>query len=310
VQVSQALYVDHLFNLRGDRKYLSGSMTPEERAQWFQHNVYYALTTSDRYVWLYSEKMNWWLNKDIPPGLEDAVRSARDKVAAHRGLGFDIAPMMKAAQERERAEIRSTLTQRSADIPRLTGPAPVIDADLSDAAWTSVKPLEPFLQYVGLPKKDVQPTEARVTYDGDNLYVGLRCVEPQIKDVQITGEKRDDSVWMGDSVDLFIQPADQAPAYYHFILNPKNVLWDSRCIDTDDLRFSANVSSAAKLGSDAWTAELAIPWAELKMKPPTPGTACRANLCRQRLPGREQTAWSQTITGFVEPDNFGTWTFR
>ena len=26
-------------------------MTPEERAQWFEHNTYWALYTSDRYVW-------------------------------------------------------------------------------------------------------------------------------------------------------------------------------------------------------------------------------------------------------------------
>ena len=44
VKASQALYVDHLLNLR-TREYLSAYLEPEERAKWFGHNVYYALYT-------------------------------------------------------------------------------------------------------------------------------------------------------------------------------------------------------------------------------------------------------------------------
>jgi len=309
VQVAQALYVDYVFKMWPNptpAEYL----TPEERARWFAHNVYYALTTSDRYVWLYSEKMNWWLNQDLPPGLEEATASARAKVAAHQGLGFDIEPMMKAAQERQREQLRAKLIQRKADIAKLAGAAPMIDGDLNDAAWQGRAPLEPFVPYVNVTKEGVQPTEARVTYDAAALYVGVRSVEPKQGEMQIVGEKRDDSVWMGDSVDVFIQPAGQAPVYYHFIINPKNVLWDARWSDGDDLGYNATARTAAKLGNGEWTAEIAVPWADLKMEPPAAGTTCRANICRQRLPDREQTAWSQTVSGFVEPDNFGTWTFR
>ncbi|MBM3500841.1 MAG: hypothetical protein FJX74_19455 [Armatimonadetes bacterium] len=218
--------------------------------------------------------------------------------------------MMRAGRERQKEAIRASLVTRSADIARLAGPAPTVDGDLSDAAWQTAKPLEPFLAYVATPPKPVQPTEARVTYDAEGLYVAVRCVEPKRGEMQIAGEKRDDSVWMGDSVDLFLQAPDQAPVYYHFILNPRNVLWDSRCTDTDDLRFDAAVESAARLGDGDWTVELAIPWTELKMAAPTPGTQLRANLCRQRIPDREQTAWSQCVAGFVEPESFGTWTLR
>jgi len=309
VQVSQALYVDHLFNLRGGAKYLSGYMTPEERAQWFEHNVFYALTCSDRYVWLYSEKMNWWQNKDIPPGLEEATRSGRQKVLAHQGLGFDIAPTIKSAQDRQKEEIRASLTQRSAEIARLAGAAPTIDGDLGDEAWKSVKPLEPLLPYLGVTKQP-QPTEARVTYDAQKLYVAVRCAEPKPEAMSIVGQQRDDSVWTGDSVDLFIEPADQAPTYYHFIINPENVVWDARNGGADDLKYTADLSSAARRSAGEWALEVAVPWAELKMPAPTPGTTCRANVCRQRIPDGEQTTWSQTVGGFVEPENFGTWTFR
>jgi len=52
--------VDQNFALRqpNTEKYLSYRMTPEERAQWFEHNTYWALYTTDEYVWCYSERMN------------------------------------------------------------------------------------------------------------------------------------------------------------------------------------------------------------------------------------------------------------
>jgi hypothetical protein len=101
VQAGQALYVDHLFALRqpDTGKYISYRMTPEEQAKWFEHNTYWALYTTDEYVWCYSERMNWWTNQ-VPAGLEAAIVSARQKIAEGKPLGFDIEPIIAAAGKR------------------------------------------------------------------------------------------------------------------------------------------------------------------------------------------------------------------
>ncbi len=101
VQAGQALYVDQNFALRqpNTEKYLSYRMTPEERAQWFEHNTYWALYTTDQYVWCYSERMNWWKDQ-VPPGLEAAIVSARQKIAEAKPLGFDIEPLISIAGKR------------------------------------------------------------------------------------------------------------------------------------------------------------------------------------------------------------------
>lgn len=75
-------------------------LTPEERARWFEHNLYYALTTSEGYVWVYGEDMNWWTGEKIPPGIEEAIRSARRKYEAGQPLGFSVEE--KLAQIRAR----------------------------------------------------------------------------------------------------------------------------------------------------------------------------------------------------------------
>jgi hypothetical protein len=101
VRAGQALYVDQNFALRqpDPEKYLSFRMSPEERAKWFEHNTYWALYTTDEYVWCYSERMNWWKDQ-VPPGLESAIVNARQKIAERKPLGFDIQSLIRAAEKK------------------------------------------------------------------------------------------------------------------------------------------------------------------------------------------------------------------
>ena len=75
-------------------------MTSTDRAKWFEHNAYYALRTSDRYAWLYTEDMNWWKNDKLPEGFQDALLRAKTKVNAGQPLGFEIDQIIQAAQNK------------------------------------------------------------------------------------------------------------------------------------------------------------------------------------------------------------------
>ena len=97
IECAQALFADYIFGLTKGRS-LAQYMTAQDRARWFEHNVYYALQTSDRYVWLYSENMNWWAGVGLPAGIEEAVVSARDQVARKAELGIDLEAIMRRAE--------------------------------------------------------------------------------------------------------------------------------------------------------------------------------------------------------------------
>ena len=317
VRAGQALYVDYVFNLRPDAftDNIAIQLTPEERAQWFEHNTYYALQSSDEYVWLYSEKMNWWANQGLPPGLEQAVASARSKVVVDQSLGFDLSEILKGPEARKEAALQSNLIRRTASIKRITkGQAPVIDGRLNEAMYGEAMSLEPFIGFVnqsGAPAALEATTRAWVSYDDDNLYVAFRNSEPLMKQLVVSGESRDSSVPSGDSVEISIQSPSQASEVFHFILGPSNVQWDA--VDKDkssDTTFNPNWKSATTRGENEWTVEAAIPWRELKMEAPKPGTMLRANLARQRLAKTEYSSWSQFVSGFQEPANFGTWIFE
>src|SRR4051794_27337088 len=93
-------------------KAMPAFLNPDDRNRFFEHTLYYALDTSEEYVWCYNEKMDWWgSNEDkrylegrtvtgapsIPPGLETMIVSACSKIAKGQHLGFDIQEALNAA---------------------------------------------------------------------------------------------------------------------------------------------------------------------------------------------------------------------
>lgn len=317
-RASQALYVDYVFNTRPDIMKNSPAiyMTPQQRAQWFEHNTYYALQASDEYAWLYSEKMNWWTNTGLPEGIRQAVINARDKVRTGQKLDFDIDALMKNARDARTAAINEKLVRRSATVPKIAAAqAPKIDGVLDDALYQTLTPQPDFVGYFNEPAPPTATT-SWLAYDDENLYVAMRCAEPKTKDLHIVGENRDDAVWNGDSVEVSLANAPENGAslardasYFHFIVNPRGVLWDARARgESNDISFNSNAKSAAKIGADQWTVEVAIPWKDLGMTAPQPGTKLSLNLARVRVAGESATysSWSQFVGGFQETENFGT----
>jgi len=81
-------------------------MTPGERLQFLEQNVYYGLATADEYLWFYSESVNWWRDlvpaaaaygpmQGIPADAVKAINSARTKCDQGQPLGFDFSEIIK-----------------------------------------------------------------------------------------------------------------------------------------------------------------------------------------------------------------------
>ncbi len=295
-------------------------LTPEERARWLEHNAYHALRTTDEYVWCYSERMDWWGTQQgaewhnfVPPGAAEALQSVRAKVERGQPLGFSIREMLESAQQRQQSELREKMIRREATVFRLKRGqrSPRIDGRLDDRVWQQMQPPEPFVRSFGGEMKPVAGTQAWVTWDDRYLYIAFRCEEPSPQQMVIAGSRRDDEVWQGDCVEVFISRSDAPIPYWHFILNPRGVQWDGASDDSggDNVAYDARWRSVVFVGEKEWTAEIAIPWNAIGGKP-QPGEKRCANLCRQRRVGdTEWSSWSQVAGGFLEPENFGTWIF-
>ena len=86
VDIGTSLYMDNVLV----RPILGSVIFPDDyKQEWWKHNVYYALATTDEYVWCYSEQMNWWENVVFPGG-EEGIVFAKEKYFQGLPLGFDL----------------------------------------------------------------------------------------------------------------------------------------------------------------------------------------------------------------------------
>jgi len=322
VQCGHAVYSDHLSNTQSSHN-KSTYLTPPERAKWMEHNVYWALKTSDHYVWFYTEQTNYLRHQRIPPMMIAAIERAKEKVAAGRPLGFDVTDMLVRAQaELMKAETRR-IKPRSAGIPRLGHGAapPKMDGKLDDPAWKKSAVLGPFMNFATAVRKELRAeTEARMTFDDRALYIAVECKDPDMKSVSNPSFHESHVFWTADAVELVIATTPENKAYYHIKIGVNNKRWDSLTktgydIYGKDSSWTGNYTSATRKGPNAWTLEVAIPWSTLKMKAPKPGAKIRGNIVRRthRWPDgiQELSSWSERRTiRCPEAEHFGTWIFE
>jgi hypothetical protein len=121
-RVSQAIYADGVMNLFNTPRFCGYYFENDaDRLKQLEHNVYHSLRSADQYAWFYSESMDWWGTKGegvkIPAGMQQAVESARAKIAASEPLGLDLQAISTAAKERcdSRRNLGGTITYPDTD---------------------------------------------------------------------------------------------------------------------------------------------------------------------------------------------------
>ncbi|MBT7846275.1 MAG: hypothetical protein HN742_30670 [Lentisphaerae bacterium] len=175
--------------------------------------------------------------------------------------------------------------------------APGIDGRLNDTAWTQAKALE--LQNIkDAPLKNV--TNARVGYDGEFLFVGIRCEESKMQDLRAAwshAEERDNAIWQDDCVEVFLDPLSRgAGTGAHVVVNSAGVWYDAW---DGDRSWDCGLRTATVLEASAWTVELAIPFRDLGFTP-NGGERWRLNVGREEKPAGELSCLG------VGPGNFGS----
>lgn len=86
IKVALPVFYDYLLGAylrRGDSR--PTRLTESARLAWLTHNVYQSLRLSDKYAWLYSQRINWW-GDSVPAEAEAAVRRGWQLVADGREL--------------------------------------------------------------------------------------------------------------------------------------------------------------------------------------------------------------------------------
>lgn len=66
--------------------------TAEEQDTWWRHQLYNSLLTTDEYVWIWSEKWDWWGNGGmaLTPNFSSIITEVKSKINNQQSLHFDL----------------------------------------------------------------------------------------------------------------------------------------------------------------------------------------------------------------------------
>ena len=158
---------------------------------------------------------------------------------------------------------------KTARAVRITGPAPRIDGALDDSAWAHAPAVSDFVQKI--PVEGASPsvtTQVKLLYDDDALYVGARLRRSDPSAIRTSITRRD-----GDSdAEVFIVSLDtylDRRTAYSFSLSSGGVRGDFyHSQDSEDsgreFQFDPVWSGRARVDAEGWTAELRIPFSQLR----------------------------------------------
>ncbi len=160
-------------------------------------------------------------------------------------------------------------------IPRLiahrAGTKPHLDGDLADACWTDAVAAP-------LPALPGYATKVRMLYDDEFLYVALECGHPVGKSLP-KAEKRghDDDIGGHDRVEILLDIDRDYATYYRLRVDQTGRAADDCC---GDASWNPKWFIAVKPGERGWTAEIAVPLAELTGAPKLAGQTWCASVTR------------------------------
>jgi len=244
-----------------------------------------------------------WTQKTLTHHADD--RTFIDEVEIRRGvLSRDRILKNYIAQY---AALAGDMQPPVARVPRCAGIA--LDGRLDDAAWAKAARVSILSDIrTGFPHSS--DAAASVCWDAENLYVGLWSERPGGAAPLANQTARDGKLWEDDSFEIFIIPGDDpGKPYCQFLLNAKGALYDGR---GGDQGWTSNARVAAAVGDEAWTAEFAVPFADLASAAPAPGDVWLVNFCRdwpQPPPAKPiWTSWAHS--GYAQrPEAFGRLVF-
>ncbi|HEX5872534.1 MAG TPA: DUF5916 domain-containing protein, partial [Longimicrobium sp.] len=206
-----------------------------------------------------------------------------------------------AAPERAAATLRAVRVQGEVRV----------DGRLDEAAWQQAQPVGDFTQ--SYPQAGAAPTlrtEARVLYDDENVYVGVRMLDPHPDSIAAPLARRDATGVYSDWLHVMIDSRHDRRSGFRFSVNPRGVQRDVYHFDdtNEDGSWDAVWNVSTQIDSAGWTAEYRIPLSQLRFGGEAADSRIWGFQVMRDVARRGERAswspWTRNTPGFVS--SFGT----
>lgn len=167
-----------------------------------------------------------------------------------------------------------------------------LDGLLNEPVWQSAQLIGELVQREprsGQPPSE--PTEVRVAYDQDHLYIAIRCFDSEPQRLRSTQMRRDSVLQDDDHVQILLDTHYDRRNAYYFSTNPAGVLVDGTIADNNsaNLNWDGMWMVRTRIDELGWTAEFEIPFKTLAFDPNA--RSWGFNVSRRIARLREESRW-------------------
>jgi hypothetical protein len=147
----------------------------------------------------------------------------------------------------------------------------VVDGALDEAVWQRAEPATGFVQaepHEG--ESATEPTEVRVAFDRDALFLAVRCVDSAAAGVIVNDIRKDFPAGEQDSFEVILDTFADRRNGFVFVINPAGAKSDTQIANEGrdvNSNWDAVWSVATKIDQNGWTAEIRIPFKSLRFEP-------------------------------------------
>ncbi|MBN1674311.1 MAG: hypothetical protein JXR37_24905, partial [Kiritimatiellae bacterium] len=186
---------------------------------------------------------------------------------------------------------------------------PVLDAELTDAAWAKDGWASGFSMMDSPEKQAEAQTRFQMVSDGTDLYVAAELAEPRVRGIRAKETKRDGHVHNDDCLEIFLDPQGERSEYFHLAVNAAGVLYDAEVRQGGFMmtkEWDCDWRAATRIGEASWTVEARIPLAELGLTRKSLKTWSFNVTRERRAGGNELSSFARIQGGFHQPSLFAS----
>lgn len=191
------------------------------------------------------------------------------------------------------AQESDTIPRKKITIPKIIE-APKIDGILDDAAWQHAPIADNFVERQpnnGKAIPDSLRTEVKIIYDDLGIYFGATMYDPEPEKILKELTERD-GIGNDDFFFILLNGYNDRQQSLQFIVTAAGVQYDAKMtLNGEDPSWNAVWYSGVKINDDSWTAEMFIPYSELRF-PTKDIQVWGLNMEREFRRNRTRYSWS------------------
>ncbi len=185
-----------------------------------------------------------------------------------------------------------------------------LDGKIDEEIWDKV-PIATGFKITGSKIYAKRQTYFRAFYDDENIYIGIKCKEPEINKIKAS-LLDEGALWDEDSIEIFFQP-EKETYYYQFVINGIGSRWCRKLLGKDSsFALGYDWNTRVYKNKDYYSLEVVIPF-KLINKKPIKDEKWRVNISRNILtdPKERYTSWPNfKVINFHAIDEFGYFIFK